>query len=535
MSGISIIGAGHNGLVCACYLARAGHRVTVYEQAPIPGGCTTTEEKYPGFRYNIGAIEVEGLVHSGVIDDLELERHGLELIRKDHLLSAWIGEEAFHFVRDREATLKGLRMVYGAKAADEWRAFTRYGEAVMKAIGTLQRVKAPDLGGISAIMGRIGEIGEANERVLRSFIAPCLSVLDEWLSCPMTRAASLAYATHPQLPPWLPGTGPLACLLPSSHGGLGARPKGGTGRIIDALMACLEAHGGEVRCSCGVKRIDVSNGRVTGLGLSTGESVSAGTVVSTIDIKRVAAMMDPQALPEPMERAARSAHCGIYNVGEIKLDLALKEAPRFLNDQAGCEGALKYLMAEPDSYVRNFQDILGGRLPEKPPMMVGLPTIDDPSLAPAGRAVLWISSFVPAKFHDGRTWPEVNQEVADHLLETFEQFAPGTRSLILHCEITGPWEWEQRTGNPAGNPNHIDMTVDQCFSFRPGPGIDRYQTPVKGLYLSGAGTHPGGGVHGMPGRLAAETILDGGKRTSRRGPSLLGLARSYFDIRKALS
>jgi len=535
MPDITIIGAGHNGLVCACYLARAGHRVTVLEQAPIPGGCTTTEEKYPGFHYNIGAIELEGMVHSGIIEELGLSRFGLEMIRSDHLLSAWVGKEALHLVRDLETSLGIIEAEFGPQAAREWKTFADYSEGLMSALGAFQHVKAPDAGGAGSVFAKLGAIGSANEELIQNMVAPSISVIDAFLTHPHLKAAALAYGTHPQLPPWLPGTGPLASLLPSSHGGQGARPKGGTGKLIEALIACLEAHGGEVRCNAGVSRLLLKDRRVTGVLLKDGTELPTTEVVSTVDLKRVMRMSDSEAFPASMHKAARKAHCGLYNVGEVKLDIALESAPEFLNDDPRLSGALKYLMPSADSYDRTFREIMGGRLPENPPLMVGVPSIDDPSMCPEGKAVLWVSSFVPAAFSDGRSWPEANEATADHILDAFEQYAPGTKGRILHCEITGPHEWEVRTGNPAGNPNHIDMTIDQCFSFRPGIDLDHYRTPIEGLYLSGAGTHPGGGVHGMPGKLAAEAILDGdGAKKKASGPSIIGLVKSYFQLRKAL-
>lgn len=534
MSNIAIIGAGHNGLVCACYLAREGHTVTVYEQAERPGGCTTTEEIHPGFHYNVGAIELEGVVHSGIVEELELEAHGLEMLRMDHLLSGWVGENALHLVRDKKAVYQYLANTFGPEARDEWEAFVSFSDAIMTMLGTFQHVKAPDTGGIGHLMGKIGALGQDNERIIQTMFAPSVSVLDEWLTTPLLKASALAYSTHPQLPPWIPGTGPLACLLASSHSGQGMRPKGGTGKLIDALVNRLESLGGKVVCGKGVSTLTTSGGRVTGLAFTDGSEAAADRVVSTIDIKRLARMLPDDAIPSTFAKASRRAHCGLYNVGEVKLDMALDSVPQFVNDSADCAGSLKYLMPEADSYITAFRTICGGHLPERPPLMVGVPTLDDPSMAPPGKAVLWVSAFVPATFANGRTWPEANSDAAEAVLKSLEQFTPGVREKILHMEVTGPHEWEQRTGNPAGNPNHIDMTVDQCFSFRPGIGLDQYLSPIDGLVLSGAGTHPGGGVHGMPGKLAASAVLNEGKSTRKKGPSLITLAKAYFQLKKAI-
>ena len=154
---------------------------------------------------------------------------------------------------------------------------------------------------------------------------------------------------------------------------------------------------------------------------------------------------------------------------------------------------------------------------------------------PAGKATLWASAFVPAAFTDGGSWPDANEKAADAVFATLEQFAPGITASVIGRKVTGPSDWESRLGNRAGNPNHLDMTIDQLFSLRPAPGFSRYRTPIPGLYLSGAGTHPGGGVHGMPGKLAASAVLADERGEKGRGtaePSLLTMAKTAWRLQK---
>jgi beta-carotene ketolase (CrtO type) len=185
-----------------------------------------------------------------------------------------------------------------------------------------------------------------------------------------------------------------------------------------------------------------------------------------------------------------------------------------------------------------FRAIGAGALPDPMPVMFAIPSASDPTMAPEGRAVGWVSAFVPARRADGRPWPEGNDEAARAALATVERFAPGTASRITRTMITGPAEWEARTGNPGGNPNHLDLTLDQMLGSRPAAGLARYATPVPGLFLSGAGTHPGGGVTGQPGRNTARAVIGAGGRSVRRarapGFRFVDAARGYLRMRRAL-
>ena len=532
-----IIGAGHNGLVCAAYLAAARHQVIVFERAPVPGGCTFTEEIFPGYRFNTGAIELEGIVHSGVDRELGLESHGLHWVHTGHLLAAHVADRRALFHRDLSATLEGFRRDFGADQAEEWRQFAAFASAVMSAVGSLQHVQASDGIGFTDLIDRLGEYSGDAEALIRTVLAPSCALTEEWLGCPELRAACAAFSSHPQMPPWVPGSGLLACLLPSSHGGQGARPRGGTGELIQALVRAVIALQGEVKCRCSVREILVRAGRVSGVALDSGVKVEADNVVSTIDVKRVAQLLPPDVLTEPWRKALAGTHSGLFNVGEIKVDAALERPPVFRGEPPEFLGSLKYLMHTPEGYVEAMRVVTGGRIPARLPLMVAVPSADDPSQCPPGKATLWVSAFVPAVFTDGNRWPDANEKAAEAVFQTLEQFAPGITSSVLGRQITGPSDWEARLGNRAGNPNHLDMTLDQLFSLRPAHGFSRYRTPVGGLYLSGAGTHPGGGVHGIPGKLAASAVLadQRGEKFNRRRPSPLALARAAWRLRRMLS
>jgi beta-carotene ketolase (CrtO type) len=360
-----------------------------------------------------------------------------------------------------------------------------------------------------AASGKITEhpFGKLSGEELRVVLSSAESVITEHLSHPSLQAAALAYSTHPEMPPWTPGSGALGCLLASSHGTQSCRPVGGTGKLIEALTDALSAAGGRLRCHEPVSKIRTTGDRVVGVDLSDGTFLEANTVVSSIDVKRVVSLLDSSAAPPELNRVSARAHTGIFNVGEMKLDLALDRPPQMIGLSDRHAGSLYYLQEDPKHYGRAMQTIFAGGLPDPLPMMAAVPSVEDPSLAPSGQAVLWLSAFVPARWSDGSTWPQANLRVQEVMLNSFERFAPGTKERVVGIQATGPGEWETRTGNLAGNPNHLDMTLDQLFTLRPGPGLSNYRTPIRGLYLSGAGTHPGGGVHGVPGFLAAQAVI----------------------------
>jgi beta-carotene ketolase (CrtO type) len=532
-----IIGAGHNGLVCAAYLAAAKHDVTVIERAPVPGGCCFTEEILPGYRINPGALELEGMVHSGIDRELNLRDHGLRWLRTAHLLAAHIGDRTALFHRDLSATLDGFRSNYGAAKANEWAQFAAFANQVMSAVGSLQHVKAPGMAGITDILGQLGDFEQDPEGLIRTVLAPSCAVIDEWLTCPEMRAAAAAFSSHPQMPPWVPGSGLLACLLPSSHGGQGARSIGGTGQLIEALLGALAARGGKVQCGSPVREILVRSGRVWGVALGSGATLEADNVIATIDVQRVAELLPGEWLTAPWRRACAATHSGLFNVGEFKVDAALDRFPEFLGEPPGFAGSLKYLMHTPDAYLSAMRIVAGGSIPSQLPLMVAIPSAEDGSQCPPGRATLWASAFVPAALTGGSAWPGANDQAADAVFATLEQFAPGITASVVKRRVSGPADWEDRLGNRAGNPNHLDMTIDQLFILRPAPGFSRYRTPITGLYLSGAGTHPGGGVHGLPGKLAASAVLADGGGEKPRGskPSFLTLAKAAWRLRKMWS
>ena len=202
-----------------------------------------------------------------------------------------------------------------------------------------------------------------------------------------------------------------------------------------------------MKCGSAVREILVRSGRVSGLFLIPATRIEADNVVSTIDVKRVAGMLPQELLTEPWRKAVAGTHSGLFNVGEIKVDAALDRPPVFRGETPAFAGSLKYLMHTPDAYVAAMRIVTGGRIPAQLPLMVVIPSADDPSQCPPGKATLWASAFVPAVFTDGNAWPDANEKAADAVFETLEQFAPGITASVVGRKITGPSDWEARLGN----------------------------------------------------------------------------------------
>ena len=530
-----VVGAGHNGLVCAAYLGRAGFDVIVLEQADRAGGCIFTEERVPGYRMNIGAIEIGGIVDSGVVDDLELRAAGLRLIEQPEIAIIHTPGAALAFHRSLDATAAHLADALSPAAAAEWRRFEAFASAVWGLFSLVDDVPPPSF----AELARLAEdgYGERGSRIFEAVLSPAEVVLATHLADLHLRAAAAAFGAHAEIPPWLPGSGVFAFLLPGGHGGTGSRPVGGSGALIDALVATIERAGGRVRCDAPVAGVRLSETGVAGVTLASGEEVDAEVVVSSVDIRRLAAMLPADERTAALRRGAERTHGGLYNVAELKVDLALDSEPALAREAPGDRGALRMLVPDLDVGAA-FRSIVAGELPDPMPVMFAIPSASDPTMAPEGRAVGWVSAFVPARRADGRTWPDGNDEAARAALATVERFAPGTQARTVEMVVTGPAEWEARTGNPGGNPNHLDLTLDQMLGSRPAAGLARYETPVRGLYLSGAGTHPGGGVTGQPGRNTAHAVMGTAGRAGRRGrvPGLrfADAARGYLRMRRAL-
>jgi beta-carotene ketolase (CrtO type) len=541
-----VIGGGHNGLVCAAYLARAGQRVVVLEKFGILGGYCTTEEipAAPGYKLNIGALEHVGITDVPFVKDLELERYGLDYLRRDELyLFPFLDGADIPIYRSVERTAEAIGRL-SPHDARAYGPFTEFSDAFMGILGAVSFGPPPTFGELAALMD--AQVGLDTDRLLWSLLTCPRAVLDAWFDHPQVKAALAYYGAHTQTSPSRPGSGYAPCILASSHTGAVTRPRGGSGKLPEALAAAVEAHGGSVRTGAEVSRIVVENGRALGVELSGGESIRAAMgVVSSIDARRVFLdLVDPAHTSPELRRRLQGLRVGGTNISEFKIDAALSgplDWSRFPHGEELSAG-MQLLCPSLDYLEAVFADIQRGVPPEEPAIMVGSASVLDPSLAPPGGHTLWLSSFAPYERRDGRPWDETKEEFAERLLDRFSLYVPNVREVLLACELTSPVDWHRRTGAVRGNPNHLDMTLDQILGYRPLPELSGYRTPIAGLYLSGSGTHPGGGLSGIPGMNTAQAVLQDlglvpppGKRgLLDRAKKLASLFSVYRKLRKYL-
>ncbi|MCY3539996.1 MAG: NAD(P)/FAD-dependent oxidoreductase [bacterium] len=506
MTRVAVIGGGHNGLVCACYLVNAGLEVTVFEANSEPGGCIWTEQLPSGHRLERGAID-HGMI-LGVADELGLDRFGLEYVFRDLSVGAGYGDgNRLLFHRDLDDTLAGLTNL----REQDRSGYGRLAQVGSALLGMLDSFTSPPSLGQIAELGTIGDFDP-----LHTLLTSAEKLVSAEISDPHLSSALTMYGSFSQLPPWLPGTGLFGLLLPAGHGHGAGRPVGGSARLIKALVGCLESGGGRILTDQAVTSVEWKGkeGRVT---TSSGDEYAADVVVSALDVVRTADLLPDR--PSDLDRAARLSASGALNIAEFKLDLALSSPA--VPGRFGHPEALWLLQQQPGSISKGFAEIAAGRCPSEPAMLWASPSALDPSAAPNGEGVAWLSTFVPARLEGGE-WSEAGaSDYAEELIEQYEQVTGSKmRDQIVSMKVSGPLTWERRTGARFGNPNHIDMTIDQMFALRPATGRG-YRTEVPWLYLTGAGTFPGGGLSGVAGKNTALTLLQdlGGGRTRRFRPA----------------
>jgi beta-carotene ketolase (CrtO type) len=508
--------------------------VLVLEAADTPGGCISTVDLPDGRgRLEVGAYEHGGIRGSGVAADLELEtRFGLRFHLRDQVTLAPCDDgTALAFDASLERTVGQLAPVVGAADAEAYRRFAGWAAAGTALLERTEDGPPPSLGQLAALAE--AALGAEAGPFLQALLGSASDLVGSVVADERLRAPLAHWAAHSQQSPADPGTAAGAIVLAGGHGRPAARPAGGSRATVDALVRCLEAAGGRVACGMAATRVEVAGGRAVAVHAG-GERVAASrAVVSSVDAGRLLGqLVDPAAVPPRLAAAARRIHVGRRNVSELKVDAVLAAMPA-LPGPPGFERAFGLSANTTGDLERAFAAIRLGRLPDRPPLMLAFPSALEPGWAPPGRAALWLSTFVPWRLDTGPWDRAALERAADHAWRTAER-ALGATLEPVERHLTGPLEWVARTGNPNANPNHVEMSLDQLLSFRPAPGLSGYRTPIGGLFLTGAGTHPGGGVTGRPGRNTAAVVLDptgAGHNPARRLRHRLALVR---DAARAL-
>ena len=531
---VVIIGAGHNGLVCAAYLLKAGYSVAILEKRSIPGGAATTEEllpkEAPGFMFNLCAIDHE-FIHLGpVVEELELEKYGLEYLYCDPVVFC-PHPDGKYFLGHKSVDKTCAEIArYSQRDAVKYKEFTEYWQRALGAM--IPMFNAPpksifDIAGnydITKIKDLFSVIGSVDKTLdfIRNMLTSGEDILNEWFDSEFLKAPLARLTAELGAPPSQKTLAIGAIMMAMRHNPGMANTRGGTGALIKALVNLVTSKGGVILTEQHVEKILIDNGKAVGVRVAGGKEYRAKeAVISNIDAKRVFMQMvdksdSDAADPDLHERLKRR----IVNNNEtiLKIDLALNEPLRFEHHEHKDEYLVgSILIADSVTHVEQAHSLCAlGQIPDADPSMYAvLPSYRDPSLAPPGKHTLWIEFFAPYQIKDangtglnGTGWTdELKNKVADRVIDKLADYAPNVKNATIARAVESPAELGERLGAYKGNYYHIDMTLDQMIFFRPLPEIANYKTPIEDLYLTGAGTHPGGSISGMPGRNCARVFL----------------------------
>jgi phytoene dehydrogenase-like protein len=526
-----IVGGGHNGLATAAYLGRAGLKTLVLERRQVLGGAAVSEHPWPG--YTVSTLSyVLSLMPPEVMRELELKRHGLTLypLAADYYVPFPDGS---HLLLTKDpAQAKAQIARFSSRDAETWPAFSAYLAKIARLVRPLLLMTPPAVGAKSP--GDLLELArfawklkgldvQGTADFVKVMTLSVAELLDEWFESPQVKAArcvSGAIGTYGG--PYTPGTAYVLLhhYIGEIEGQMAewAFVRGGTGAVSEAIAADAREHGAEIRRGARVGRILVNAGRATGVALADGTEIRARAVVSNAHPKiTFCELVEARELPSEFVSAIDRYKS---RSGTVKVNLALGELPHFdgLADEDSLTAARSFIqLCDSMEYLeRAFDDAKYGR-PSAGPYSDGvLPTVVDDSLAPSGKHIMsCFTQYVPAGWSRA-PHPEELEAYADRVVEGYARFAPNLKSAVEHRQVIGPYEMEQEYGLVGGNIMHGDLTLDQLFSLRPVAGYADYRSPIKGLYMCGSGSHPGGGISGINGRNASREILKDLKRLRRR-------------------
>jgi len=518
-----IIGGGHNGLVCAAYLANSGTKVTVLERRDIVGGAAVTEEFHPGFRNSVASYTVS-LLHPKIIEDLNLHAHGLTILprRINNFVPLPDGRSLVSYPA-LEDTQRSLA-TFSKRDAQQLGHYYQALDEVVPVVKEIMLLTPPNLidigfGDLFKLFSLSRTFGQLNDRQKR-FLVKLFSVsagelLDDLFESDAIKAllgfdAIVGHFASPYAP------GSAYVLLHhvvgevNGQSGIWGHAVGGMGAITQAMAKEALARGVEIRTNSAVAKVDIHQGQARGVYLADGTHLPADLVIANVNPKLLfERLMDSADVSPDVLHHFAGYKC---QSGTFRMNVALSELPRFtalgINQAQGVDGCLEggIIMAPSLDYMdQAFTDARRQGWSNNPIVEMLIPSIVDDSLAPPGHHVasLFCQHFDPAL---GGRWDEHREAAADRIISTVEAYAPGFSASILARQIHSPWDLEQKFGLVGGDIFHGRLSLDQLFSARPMLGMGQYQTEIPNLYLCGAGTHPGGGVSGLPGHHAAREI-----------------------------
>ena len=520
---VVVIGGGHNGLINAAYLAKAGKKVLVLERRYVLGGAAVTEEVFPGFKFSVASYVVS-LLRPEIIRELDLPRHGLEILPLDGTFTPMHGNYLWR-VNDHARTLREIarHSKLDAEAYDEYgRAMVEMGRFVKPILSmTPPDPTALNLQGLQDLLflGRRFQKLPHNDQYnqVQLMTMSAVDFLDQWFETDVlkaTMAASGIIGTF--LGVRSPGTAYV--LLHHYMGEIDGAfrswgfARGGTGAISNAIASAARELGVEIRTETPVARVLMNNGQAKGVVLDNGDEIRCDVVSSSLDPRLTfMKMVGKEHLPADfVEDVSRYKFRGSSG----KVNLALSGLPDFTclpGEGRHLRGAIS-ISPGVEYMERAYDDAKYGRYSRRPYIDMVIPTLTDPSVAPPGKHILsCFVQYAPYHLKEG-TWDEKREEFGDTVVDTISEFAPNLRSLILHRQVLTPLDIETMFGLSEGNIFQGELTLEQLFFLRPAPGWAQYRTPVRNLYMCGSATHPGGGIMGAPGLNAANMILRDWKR-----------------------
>ena len=497
-----VVGSGHNALVSAAYVAQAGYRVGVFERRDTVGGAVSTVEHVPGYQFDLGGSAHILIRLTPIVEELGLEQYGLEYLECDPLFFAPYEDDQSVFIhRDIERTCEGLEKTFPGEGeayrrfVDEWRPFSRsVRDAFLSTPSPLE-------------LGKSFAFGESSkldwQKALGSILRPYGEVVDQYFSEEKVKTPLVWMAAQSGPPPTEPLSAPFLLWHPLYHESGVARPRGGSGGLTKALQAHIEAHGGDVFTGQPVREILIERGRAVGVrtddGIATGRAVLSGAhAIETLS------NLLPEAHRPPQAAGLRTGN-GFGAVLRLALDKPVTYA---CYDGDESRIGLQLVCRDRQQIHDAYADYLKGHPATDPPIVaMSFSAIDD-TLAPPGGEVLWLwAQYFPYEMTGGRHWDDIGEQIADTILDTFEKVAPGTRESVVGSLFQHPLWLERELGLFRGNVMHLEMSLDQMFSLRPAIGLSNYKAHIDGLFLTGASTHPGGGIMGASGRNAARVVL----------------------------
>lgn len=524
-----IIGAGHNGLTAAAYLAKAGKKVLVLERRHLVGGATVTEEIFPGFKFTVFSYVVS-LLRPEVIRDLQLPKHGLKILPLESTLTPL--PDGDYILRDADhwATVRNLAR-FSPRDAEAYDEYSHAMYFMAKAVKPILSLVPPDLTSFDPrellSLAKLGKhFLNLDEEHLYTFIKlmtmSSADFLDEWFECdPLKATMSASGIIGTFLGPRSPGTAYV--LLHHYMGEIDGVfrawgfQKGGTGGVAETLASAARSFGAEIRLNAAVAQVIVKGGKAAGVALQNGDEFYAPIVVSSLDpkwtfLKLVDQSLLPQSLISDIQRFNIKGSSGKVNLALDALpDFTALRTPRGQDTPARLRAAYKGAISISPSleYMEKaYDDAKYGDFSRRPYIDMIIPSLLDPDMAPPGKHVMsCFVQYAPYELADGE-WDDAKREAfGDAVIDTLSEYAPNLKNLIIGRQVRSPKDIEDTTGLTQGNIFQGELSLSQLLFLRPAAGWAKYRTPIAGYYQCGSGTHPGGGISSAPGRLAALEIL----------------------------